>query len=1103
MKSAPARPAPKPAAKPAAKPKPVSTAKPATTSGTSSGTSSGSSLGKSGSSSSTSTLGKNKNGNSTFTKDPENTSKAEENQAKDKAKTFQEKFLESWGGEDTKADDAKDAKGESKSEESGEAKAEKKVDAGEKAEAGDRTEAGKKAEAGDKTEAGGKAEAGKESDPDSKSPDATSPDELKEQFSSGLQNMAQENPEALDQILEQSFDQATPEQLTKLRNDAAAGKIEMPANVSFVDPSKLNGSLAAYSPENKGTVLLSEQLKSNPTELRRAFAEEAGHHIDSQLGSKDSTGDEGQIFQEGLEAGRAVSPERAAELKAQNDKGTAEINGRQTAVENKDNERQMGPLTPEQMRQQEAQERQQVVETLTGDDVNAAYKQANELFKSAVNDPAALQTLMAGFDGADPHVQEFMLRGVQNLSAYAAKGGEDRQELMKASQGFFRHVMDAPQRLQEQIANNPLRNVGIAGQLPYGFNAQTAQGVMGTAMNGSPSDLANVARQMKFQGVKPIDHNGMFRDPRVGPALNQATQQVYDGVQRMPGTMDLAQKAAQSYEGTLSSDQMSAYLDDAKKNYYRGGHQGEQATAALARNVDQLSSSEIMRMRGSKPVLAAALKPGSDTRERLMQEAVEGNNPALKRFLTDQFSQGSMSDDRFKSLTDQVGSEFSGRVRDAMSKDPKELKGKEHLYAEYGNMLRAQQMYLSGGEHSEQVDYGQVMKRLEAVQRQLGPEVLEIQKSMSSYSSVHRQEDYLGSQDFQDRLKLADPTERADLARQELAKLNTFNPEAAEQLAPLIQEKLGVMQATEPSNGLALFQGQSEETQGQVVDGLVQASLSTAGGGAKTFSSGVNALDGKATKQIADILDGISPDEVKTTADLSKRFSEGLTGARSELEKLIAAGGEGAKDAKKALRSLDRVAQWANDVGEAGGWGAFGAALGTTSLALGGLPQNGTEAAGAATGVAGVLGNLDDTAKLGSKATRAIAEKLFKAGGNFDELAKMRGVAGMSKLMGKLKILGPVSDIAGGALDTYKAYQGADKGDVHETIGTSMSAAGGLGAGAGGVLMAAGLLSNPVGWTVIGVGTATALAGMGYQWAFGMDEQEEFLQSVGVRRDDW
>ena len=57
--------------------------------------------------------------------------------------------------------------------------------------------------------------------------------------------------------------------------------------------------------------------------------------------------------------------------------------------------------------------------------------------------------------------------------------------------------------------------------------------------------------------------------------------------------------------------------------------------------------------------------------------------------------------------------------------------------------------------------------------------------------------------------------------------------------------------------------------------------------------------------------------------------------------------------------------------------------------------------------------------------------------------------------------------------------------------------------GAGGVLLAAGLLSNPVGWTVIGVGTVTALAGMGYQWAFGMDEQEEFLQRVGVRRESW
>jgi hypothetical protein len=1088
MKSAPARsskPAPKPAAKPSAARKPAAaTAKPRTGGSSSAGSSSST---KSGSKSSGG-LSKNKNGSSSFSKDPEKTSSTEESKAKDKAKSFQEKFLESWGDDESKTAKAKDDKTES-SKDKKDKKAESSGDKDSKTDKPGSSQDKKKSEDSKSNES-----------KDQKKSDSTSPEALKSQFTNQLQNLAQDNPDALDKILKQSFDQASPEQLTKLRNSAAAGRIELPKNVSFVDPAKLNGAAAAYSPENKGTVLLSNDLKSNPDELRKAFTEEAGHHLDSQFGAKDSTGDEGQIFQEGLEKGQAVSPERAAELKSQKDQGTAEINGKKSAVENRDNNQPMGPLTPEQMQKRS-------LDTLNGKNRDAAFKEAQSLLNQAArNGPEAMKTLMQGFDGADQHVQDFMLRGVQQLSDYAAKGGDSRKDLMRSSQGFFHHVSNAPQRLQQKIAGNPLGRVQIVGRLPHGFNAHSAQGVQAMAAQKTPTELGRYAEHMKYSKPEMTDHTSSFSDPKVGKALNGATQQVYDDLQKMPSTTKLAEKAAQSLEGTLTTDQMSSYLDQAKKTAYQGGYQGQKASRALARNVDQLSSQDVMRLRSNKQVMKAALEPGSEKREALMKEAIEGNNPALKRFLTDKFSAGSMSEDRFKSMTSEVGKEVSQRVHSALSKDPKELKGKEHLYAEYGNMLRAKEMYLSGGDHSEQVNYGQVMKRLDNVQRQLEPEVLGIQKSLSSRSSVQNQEKYLGSQDFQDRLKLADPKERAELARTEIQKLNTFNPEAAEQLAPKLEGQLGAMQAAEPSNGLALFQGQSEETQGQVVDGLVQATkngLSVTGHSAKSYSSAVNALDSVATRQIAHILDNMSPDEIKNTGDLSKKFGAGIGDVRTQLEQLVEKGGAGADKAKKALRSLGRVQEWANKVGDVGGWGALGATLGTTSLALGGFPQNKMDAANAATSVAGILGNIDDTAKLGSTASRAVAQKLFNAGGKFDELAKLKGVAGMSNIMGKLKILGPVSDIAGGALDTYGAYQEAGKGDVHGTIGKSMSAAGGLGAGAGGVLMAAGLLSNPVGWGIIGVGTVTALAGLGYQWAFGMDEQEEFLQRVGVRRDDW
>jgi hypothetical protein len=158
---------------------------------------------------------------------------------------------------------------------------------------------------------------------------------LSEEFTDKMKTLAGENPEQLDAILKQSFNNATPSQIETMKKDAANGNLSIPENVSFVEPSQLHGAQAAYDADNGGSVMLSESLKSDPEALSKAYTEEMGHHLDSHYTKGDSTGDEGQIFQEGADGGKALSDDRVQELRSQNDKGVATVDGRQKQVENR------------------------------------------------------------------------------------------------------------------------------------------------------------------------------------------------------------------------------------------------------------------------------------------------------------------------------------------------------------------------------------------------------------------------------------------------------------------------------------------------------------------------------------------------------------------------------------------------------------------------------------------------------------------------------------------------------------------------------------------------------------------------------------------------
>jgi hypothetical protein len=122
---------------------------------------------------------------------------------------------------------------------------------------------------------------------------------------SQVAQLAQSSPRQLGKAFAQIYgDKTDSGQISRLVQQAAAGKLPLPANVRFVDGATLQGNNAAYLPENGGTVLLDRRLLEDPKALAAAFTEEAGHHLDTVLGSKDSKGDEGQLFLQAIQGGR-------------------------------------------------------------------------------------------------------------------------------------------------------------------------------------------------------------------------------------------------------------------------------------------------------------------------------------------------------------------------------------------------------------------------------------------------------------------------------------------------------------------------------------------------------------------------------------------------------------------------------------------------------------------------------------------------------------------------------------------------------------------------------------------------------------------------------
>jgi len=115
------------------------------------------------------------------------------------------------------------------------------------------------------------------------------------------------------------------------RQKALAGDFSWLPPVKWVSSQTLQGNHGAYD-AGSGTVFLNADLKNNPALAASTYVEEAGHHLDTKLNTKDAVGDEGEMFRRVL-SGEKLTAAQIADIRADDDHGTITVDGRQVQVE--------------------------------------------------------------------------------------------------------------------------------------------------------------------------------------------------------------------------------------------------------------------------------------------------------------------------------------------------------------------------------------------------------------------------------------------------------------------------------------------------------------------------------------------------------------------------------------------------------------------------------------------------------------------------------------------------------------------------------------------------------------------------------------------------
>ncbi|WP_317987868.1 PE-PPE domain-containing protein [Hyalangium gracile] len=151
--------------------------------------------------------------------------------------------------------------------------------------------------------------------------------QLRQQFGT-LAADKQQFHDTLRGVFGEGYDAAKAEQF---RQQAQAGDFGWMPPVKYVGADVLGEAHGAYDAES-GTVFLNSALQGDPSLAAATYVEEAGHHLDAQLNTVDSQGDEGELFRRVL-GGEKLTQAQVAEIRAENDKGTIQVHGKNVEVE--------------------------------------------------------------------------------------------------------------------------------------------------------------------------------------------------------------------------------------------------------------------------------------------------------------------------------------------------------------------------------------------------------------------------------------------------------------------------------------------------------------------------------------------------------------------------------------------------------------------------------------------------------------------------------------------------------------------------------------------------------------------------------------------------
>jgi hypothetical protein len=140
------------------------------------------------------------------------------------------------------------------------------------------------------------------------------------------------NRESFHQTMRGIFGEAYDAQKAEqYRQSALAGNFSWMPPVQWVGEDVLGEANGAYDGKS-GTVFLNRALQQHPALAASTYVEEAGHHLDAQLNTVDSAGDEGELFRRIL-SGERLTQAQIADIRAENDKGIIHVDGKEVAVE--------------------------------------------------------------------------------------------------------------------------------------------------------------------------------------------------------------------------------------------------------------------------------------------------------------------------------------------------------------------------------------------------------------------------------------------------------------------------------------------------------------------------------------------------------------------------------------------------------------------------------------------------------------------------------------------------------------------------------------------------------------------------------------------------